>query len=170
LDEIWTPYKAAEELLSVFPVLGRLIAAHVQAAEETEATFMQVRALFFLLEKPITASELARKRRVSLQSASVLVQGLVERGWVTRVTNPKDRRQFLLEVTPEGRARADTAKHQIADYMSQFMNGLTPEEITAAQIFLPALHRVLTQHIEREASDESEEDKEFAAQKEQRSL
>ncbi len=154
MEKPWTPYEAAEELISVFPVIGRLIASHMQ--DEAEATFMQVRALFFLLEKPITASDLARKRKVSLQSASVLVQALVERGWVKRVANPNDRRQFLLEVTPEGLARADAAKHQIASFMTGFMDGLTPEEMAAAQIFLPGLHRVLTQHVREDETDKNE--------------
>jgi DNA-binding MarR family transcriptional regulator len=147
MTETWTSGKTAEELLNVFPIFGRIMAPYVQSGEEAEATFMQVRALFFLLEKPITASELARKRRVSLQSASVLVQGLVERGWVTRIPNPQDRRQFLLEVTPEGLARAQAARDQIASHLAGFLEGLTEDEIAAAQVFLPALQRVLTSHL-----------------------
>lgn len=157
MDEIWTPHRAAEELLNFFNQFRRLMGPHMKSAEDNEATFMQVRALFFLLEKPITASELARKRHVSLQSASVLVQGWVEKGWVKRTPNPNDRRQFLLEVTPEGMAQANAAKQEIADKMANFLEGLTQEELAAAQILLPGLHRLMMKRLE--ASD-IEHDKE----------
>ncbi len=145
MTDVWTPRRVAEELLRVFPSIGRVLSPYVQSADEADMNFMQARALFYLLERPITASDLARKRKVSLQSASVLVQGLVERGWVQRIPNPHDRRQFLLEVTPEGRRRAEETGTFIANYVADHLGGLTAEEMAAAQIFIPALQRVLTE-------------------------
>src|SRR5450432_3338010 len=100
----WTPYAAAKALLEIFPSMGRLISSWMRTSGEEEATMMQIGVLMHIQEQPITTSELAKRRKVSLQSASVLVQALVERGWLTRIPDPNDRRQSLLQVTPEGLA------------------------------------------------------------------
>jgi len=146
MDAPWTTYTLAGELLDVLPQLGRTLAHHAHTINQEKATLQQVKALFLLIEHPLTASMLARKRRVSLQAASTLVQGLVERGWVIRVPDPDDRRKALLEVTPEGLARARLAKDQMLSYLARSLDGLEPEEIAAARVFLPALKRVLMEH------------------------
>jgi DNA-binding MarR family transcriptional regulator len=143
----WTTYALAGELLDVMPLLGRTLAHHARTIDEEKATLMQVRALFFLIEHPLTASKLAKKRGVSLQAASTLVQGLVERGWVIRVPDPHDRRQSLLEVTPEGLARAQLAKDQMVSHLAGSLDGLETEELAAARVFLPALKGVLMKHL-----------------------
>ncbi|HML22286.1 MAG TPA: MarR family transcriptional regulator [Aggregatilinea sp.] len=107
---------------------------------------MQTRALFFLLERPLTTSELARKRKISMQSASVLVQNMVERGWVTRTPDPNDRRRSTLDVTPEGMARAEQAKAYATRYLAELLSDLSPEEISAAEVFLPALKKLIMKH------------------------
>src|SRR3954463_15299063 len=106
MQDGWTPYTAAKSLMEVFPGMGRLMAAWMRASGEEEATMMQIGVLMHLKEQPITTSELAKRRKVSMQSASVLVQGLVEKGWLTRIPDPNDRRQSLLQTTPEGLSRA----------------------------------------------------------------
>lgn len=143
MDDTWTSYNLAEELLKIVPSMGRVMDRYIREMGEEETTIMQVRALFHIMENTATASDLAKKRRVSLQAASNLVQGLVERGWVVRTVDPNDRRQFLLEVTPEGLRRAQTAREQMTAYMAGFLDGLSAEEIAAAQVFLPSLHRLL---------------------------
>ncbi len=147
MDSIWTRTTIAEELLKVFPGLGKTIALHLRESGEEETTMMQISVLHQIQEQPITASELAKKRRVSLQSASVLVQALVERGWIVREPSLSDRRQFILQITEEGLAKASAVKAQIAHYMEGFLEGLSQEEIAAAAIFLPALSRILTEHM-----------------------
>lgn len=163
MDNTWTIALLAEELLKIFPTMGRLIALRLRESGEEETTFMHIGVLHQLQEHCLTASELAKKRRVSLQSASVLIQSMVERGWIVREPSPKDRRQFLLQVTPEGLERAEAAKKQIAQYMEQFLDGLSAEEIEAGHRFLPALSRILTNQMaadnlktERQATAEEE--------------
>lgn len=155
MDDAGTTYTLAEELLEVLPALGRIMFSRVNMIRDGTTTFMQVRVLSFLIENRLTVSDLAKMRRVSLQSASTLVQGLVERGWVTRIPDPNDRRRSLLEVTPEGRAQARLAKEQSSRYLAGFLDGLEPEEIAAGEVFLAALKRLL--HDYMVASDESKD-------------
>ena len=147
MQDEWTPYAAAKSLMEIFPSMGRLMASWMRASGEEDATMMQIGVLMHLKEQPITTSELAKRRKVSLQSASVLVQGLVERGWLTRVPDPNDRRQSLLEVTPEGSARAKALQEQIATKVADVLAELTPDELSAAGVFLPALRRVVASQM-----------------------
>jgi DNA-binding MarR family transcriptional regulator len=123
------------------------MASWMRSSGEEEATMMQIGVLMHLQEQPITASELAKRRKVSLQSASVLVQGLVERGWLTRVPDPNDRRQSLLQVTPEGLARAKALQEQLTHMIANVLTQLTSDELEAAGVFLPALRRVVASQM-----------------------
>lgn len=167
MGNMWSVHTLAEELMRIFPNLGKQIAAHLREAGEEETTMMQVSVLHQLRENQFTASELAKRRRVSLQSASVLVQGMVERGWIVRIPDPSDRRQFLLQTTPEGLAKAEATRNQIINYLTSYLEDLSVDEIAAAQIFLPALSRILTQHM---ATDKTENERQNALQEEQNPL
>ncbi len=105
---------------------------------------IQFRVLSYLTEGPLTLSILAKKRRVSLQSAGELVQGLVERGWIVRIPDPKDRRQSTLHLTDAGRAQYLRAQGAMIRHLVPFLDTLTPAEMSAVQIALPALRRALS--------------------------
>ena len=142
-----TPYRVAQMLLETLPGLGRLIAIQMREAGEEEATMMQIGVLMRIKDGSLTTSDLAKQRKVSLQSASVLVQSMVERGWVTREPDPNDRRQSLLQVTEEGLLRAEAAQKQILELIAERLADFQPEELDAASIFLPALQRVVAARL-----------------------
>lgn len=145
MDSSWTLSTLAAELHELVPLLGRTMFYHAKSSDQL--TLMQGRVLYILSRHPLTVSSLAKKRGVSLQAASALVQSLVERGWVTRVPDPNDRRQSRLEVTPEGIARAQLAKDMMVSRLAESLVGLEPEALSAASVLLPALKRVLTEHL-----------------------
>ncbi len=147
MDKTGSLHKLSEELMRIFPNLGRLIATFLRESGEEETTLMHVSVLHQIRDQALTASDIAKKRRVSLQSASVLVQGMVEKGWIVRVANPNDRRQFILQITPEGIEKAEATRNQIIHYLDGFLADLTPEEIEAGHVFLPALYQILTRQM-----------------------
>lgn len=150
MTESWTTSRVAGALMEVLPLLGRTMHRHAHAVDEERTTLGQVRTLFFLIEYPMTVSILAKKRHVSMQAASALVQGLVERGWVVRVPDPNDRRQSLLKVTPEGLEQAQFAKGLMVTHLAATLDGLQPDELDAAGVFLDGLKRVLSQKLPAE--------------------
>ena len=81
-----------QELLAVLPLLNRIVATEVRREAGEDTTMPQFRVLAHLAPGQLTLSALAKRRRVSLQSMSELVQVLVERGWVVRAPDPADRR------------------------------------------------------------------------------
>jgi DNA-binding MarR family transcriptional regulator len=149
-----TAEETARALLAVLPFINRIMAAELRHEAGEDTTMPQYRVLDYLSAEPLTLSEIARLRRVSLQSAGELVQGLVDRGWITRVPDPTDRRQMKLHLTEAGRQQYLRASNRMLEHLVPFMEMLTDEEIAAVQIALPALRRVLA----REESIEVEKD------------
>ena len=138
----WTPEEATEELVRILPLLNRVIGAEVRAVAGEETTMAQFRVLAQLAEEPRTLSTLARWRRVSLQAMSGVVQGLVERGWVERMPDPRDRRRQLLHLTGHGRAHYTQAQAHILDRLRPLLAALSPDELVAVAQALAALGRV----------------------------
>ena len=141
------------ELLAVLPLLGRIVATEVRREAGEDTTMPQFRVLAHLSAGPLTLSALAKRRRVSLQSMSELVQLLVERGWVAREPDPSDRRQSLLRLTESGRQHYVHASEQATQRLRPLIAQLRPDELAAVRMALPALRRVLTQE-EDDASNE----------------
>ncbi|NNJ10354.1 MarR family transcriptional regulator [Chloroflexales bacterium ZM16-3] len=137
--------EAARALLDTMPLLNRTVAAIVQRDTPDTLTMSQFRALAHLSGGPLTVSDLARRRRVSLASMGELVQALVERGLVERRPDLQDRRQQRLSLSDEGRRRHEDAhalaQAQIAGILAE---RLSPEELAAVCAALPALQRALT--------------------------
>ena len=140
---MWTPEEATRELLAVLPFLNRIVVNELRREMGEDTTMPQFRVLSYLVDGPLSLSELAKLRRVSLQSAGELVQSLVSRGWIERTPNPNDRRQSLLHLTDAGKSQYEKAQYSMMSSLTPLMANLTDTEMAAVQIALPALHRVL---------------------------
>jgi DNA-binding MarR family transcriptional regulator len=149
-----TAEEIAHELLAVLPLINRLMISELRREAGQDTTMPQFRVLSYLADEPLTLSVIARRRRVSLQSAGELVQTLVDRGWIVRVADPNDRRQTLLHLTPLGQQQFELVSSRMLTHLIPLMDNLTSEETKAVQVALPALHRVLA----REAVVEDDTD------------
>ena len=143
--ESWTSEDATRELLAVLPLLNRIVAGEVRREAGEDTTMPQFRVLAHLADGALTLSVLAKRRRVSLQSMSELVQVLVERGWIARTPDPADRRQHMLQLTEPGRAHYERAQDMTVRQLAPLLAQLSAGEMAAVQLALPALHRVLAQ-------------------------
>ena len=154
MSETWDSKIVAEKTLEIMPKMSRIMTVYMTSVTENEATFMQIATLHMLMNRGMTISDLAKKRHVSLQAASKFVQGLVERGWVVRVEDPNDRRRAILEVTEDGQEQESELRHQMINHLSDLMSDLSLEEISAAQIFLSGLNRLIQPyHLEENNND-----------------
>ena len=133
----------ARELLTIIPRLNRIISREMRNEFGDDTTIVQMRVLGELSEGPLTLSNLARKREVSMQAASEHVQSLVTRGWVVRVPDPEDRRQALLHITTEGMERLTEVREHLANRFTPFVERLAPHEADAIYQGLLGLRRSL---------------------------
>jgi DNA-binding MarR family transcriptional regulator len=150
-----TADESAQDLLALLPLLNRMMIAELRQNDSDDTTMPQFRVLSYLAEEPLTLSVIARRRRVSLQSAGELVQALVDRGWVTRVADPNDRRQTLLHLTEAGIQQYELANRRMLTHLIPLMDNLSSEEMAAVQVALHALRRVLAgeQSLEEVVND-----------------
>ena len=96
-----------EELLWENRRLFRALAAAADEALEPLGIQASERALLEFLareRKPVSLSELARKRAVSRQHIHQSLNRLRNPEWVERAPDPADARSLLLSLTDEGRA------------------------------------------------------------------
>jgi DNA-binding MarR family transcriptional regulator len=133
----------AREVLTLVPLLNRLIAHELR----DEATLVQMRVLSLLSDAPLTLSALAKKRHVSLQAASEHVQGLVDRGWVVRVPDEKDRRQYVLHATEEGCRQLEQARQLVINRLLPALDHLSPEQSETIHAGLLMLREILADNV-----------------------
>jgi DNA-binding MarR family transcriptional regulator len=116
-----------------------------------ELTFAQARALIILAaKKELTVSQLARLLGVGNPTASVLIQGLVERGLVTRREHPLDRRQTLISLSKEGAEIGAGRIREREKQWQRWLSRLRDDELADLARGLTALQAVVrdeTAHV-----------------------
>jgi DNA-binding MarR family transcriptional regulator len=151
-----TSRETAHDLLSILPLLNRIMIVELRQEAGDETTMPQFRVLGYLYEAPITVSDVARRRRVSFQSAGELVQGLVERGWITRIPDPNDRRQSMLHLTDTGKQQYERAQGQMLERLSDLLDKLPDEDQAVIRRAMNLLQSVLV--------DEDQDDRDVNSQ------
>jgi len=89
-----------------------------------------------------SAVDMIRGLGVSKQAASQLIDTLVLRGYLTRDTNPNDRRRMTIELTDRGRAAAAAVRSGVQAIDTELARMLTPAELAGLRSGLAALGRI----------------------------
>jgi DNA-binding MarR family transcriptional regulator len=96
----------------------------------------------------ITIGQLVRELRVTKQAAGQLVDTLVLRGYLDRVTDAEDRRKLIVTLTPRGRAAAETQGAARARIDAALAARVGAEDIAATRRALAALIEIGQQERE----------------------
>jgi DNA-binding MarR family transcriptional regulator len=130
----------AQEMVKVIPQVMRTIAAeqHCSGYAIPPAHF---RLLAILASHSCNLSELAVRQVVSLPTMSNSISVLVERGWVKRAPSTDDRRQVLLELTPDGRAVLIGMKNRSEARVAELLGALSPDELAHLSAGLAVLEQ-----------------------------
>lgn len=113
--------------------------------EPERLTIPQFRTLQTLSQiqgKGATNLDLARSISVSPPAMTAMVDGLVERGLVTRSTDPDNRRQVMILLTAAGIERMDETSTIILDRIASGIAQLSDQEVDALAAGLAALDKV----------------------------
>lgn len=137
--------RIAEDLLTVVPLLHRMVASDVRREDGGQASVLQLRLLTALLPTPQSMSALARQLHVSPQAVCDLVHNMLAQGWLTRVPHPHDRRQQLLRITEAGAAACALARERALRQLAPRLHSLSDTELYVLAAALPTLQRVLSQ-------------------------
>jgi DNA-binding MarR family transcriptional regulator len=96
---------------------------------ELDSSFSQVKMLFLLEDGgEHSVKEIAEHLGLSLPAASRAVDGLIQRGYVSRRESATDRRSRLVALTGDGRAVVDRVLRARLQTLEAFADELTPQE------------------------------------------
>lgn len=136
-----------EVALNVIPRLARLVTKVLDADVNPPMTVRQFRILVRLAHGEEPVCSLAAGAGVRAPSMSQAIDGLVARGWVSRVEDVSDRRRKRVGLTSSGRTAFARAEEALASELSALLGGLDPDERRAAATGLAALNRELDRHL-----------------------
>ena len=101
-------------------------------AANVKITLVQAGILFLLQEKDCRAmSELSQHLSLDNSTITGLTDRLEKEGFVRRQANPKDRRIYLIHITPEGIKEVNQAKTVINRVNDEIKADFSTEEIEA---------------------------------------
>jgi DNA-binding MarR family transcriptional regulator len=92
---------------------------------------------------PLTPSELAERERIQRPTATRLLARLEAPGYVTRTSDPQDRRSSLVALTPAGRALLEQTRERKDAYLARRLRTLTGEERATLRRAAEILERML---------------------------
>jgi DNA-binding MarR family transcriptional regulator len=109
----------------------------------SDLTFTQLRALSVLSRKqPQRMSDLAEALAMTPASASALIDRMDQRGFVTRRSDPDDRRTVLVEPSRKGQHILDSMERGSSEHFGRLIEKMTPGERDALATTLRAFLRV----------------------------
>ncbi|WP_284681304.1 MarR family winged helix-turn-helix transcriptional regulator [Sphaerisporangium fuscum] len=125
-------------------VVGALVRRMRAVSPGREVTLSQVSILKRLdREGAHTVADLARLDKITHQSVTVSVAGLVERGLVHRVPDRSDRRRKLLVITDEGRRllaeRRDAGHENLTEAIAARLTAAEQARLSGALVLLRRL-------------------------------
>ncbi len=144
----------ARLLLETLPIVKRGVreATRLQRGPVHEPLTMdQVRLLKILRPEPHSLGELATRHGVTASTMSRSVDILVRRGWVSRMSDPADRRQVILELTDGGRAAHAEMDQRAEDALTVLIEELDDYERDKLFAGMEVLHTLLEHKRAEEA-------------------
>jgi DNA-binding MarR family transcriptional regulator len=137
--------RLSELLAPLWAHLNRKSSAELFAmVDKLDSSFSQVKMLFLLEDgREHAVKEIATHLGLSLPAASRAVDGLIERGWVSRRESAEDRRSRLVALTDEGKAVVERLLRARLKTLEQFAEELTPaERESLSNALLPIVERI----------------------------
>jgi DNA-binding MarR family transcriptional regulator len=134
----------ARRFFEVIPPLLHSVGSELRAVgnEGEFVTMAQFRTMAALQRGPLSLNAVAAIHEVAAPTMSRLISTLVERGWVSRQPDLRDRRQVLLELTDEGQASWQMMCDRSYEHLAELFEELTSDEVASLEIVLNGLWRV----------------------------
>jgi DNA-binding MarR family transcriptional regulator len=110
---------------------------------------VDLRGLDWLTEGPMSATRLAAATGLSAAATTALIDRLEERGFVRRVRHDGDRRQVLVELTDDGRAKTWALYGPLVDSGLTLLGRFADAELAAMRDHLITMRELTDTHRER---------------------
>lgn len=134
-----SPIALSKRLLEVLPPIVQNLRSDARIAVKGQLTLPQFRILGALNRGLQTVGAIAEEQGVAQPTASKMVDGLVKRGLIKRVSSPNDRRQIHLELSKKGISTFQQGKQAVQMRMSLRLKKLSASE---REILAQALNNI----------------------------
>lgn len=101
-----------------------------------------LRCLDWLTDGPMTAGQISEATGLRPAATTALIDRLTHKGFVRRAESPTDRRQVLVEMTDEGRARTWECYGPLVEAGAPLMARLTREQLAMMRDQLVAMREI----------------------------
>jgi DNA-binding MarR family transcriptional regulator len=136
----------AELASQLRPALLRLTRLVRIQRVDMSVTLTQLSAMATLRKNgPMSAGELAACERVQPPSMTKVIANLEERGLVRREVHPTDRRQAVIQITPEGEALLDSERRSRDAWLTRQLATLSAEDRALLQRAIPIMEKLAEQ-------------------------
>ena len=82
-------------------------------------------------EGEVHPKELSEKMAVSTARIARLLNHMEEKSLVTRLPDPGDNRQIIVQLTPDGAKAVEGARREVISYLAKMLESLGPEDARA---------------------------------------
>jgi DNA-binding MarR family transcriptional regulator len=121
--------QCAVDLFTVIPMVTRWLRAEMRHHGQPHLSLSQLRVLHFLHRRTqASLSELADDLDVTRPTMSVMVDRLVQRGWVHRQDDAQERRRIALTLTEAGTAQLEQVYGATLSQISQRLQSLSTDQ------------------------------------------
>jgi DNA-binding MarR family transcriptional regulator len=121
--------RCATLVMETIPLVMRTIGGEMKKRHEAEVSVPQFRALMFIkCHAGVSLSRVAEHLGSTISSASKLVDGLVERGYVKRESGVSDRRRIILALTELGEATLESVHREGVGYLAEILAKVSATE------------------------------------------
>ena len=118
--------ECAAAVLETLPQVMRAIHEKLRRQGNPLLSPPQLRTLAYLHRSPEACLfHVAEHLGVTHPTASVIVERLVRRGLVARITNPEERRRIMLRLTPEGARHLQRARQTTQTWLASTLSQLS---------------------------------------------
>lgn len=133
----------AENVL-MFPLFFRNLVCDPGAKSGFMLINMEIRAVFMLSSSPaLPTSEIGHRLGISKPNMSALLNRLVDKGLVMRMTDVNDRRVVRVEITEKGREWIGKKKRTLRSVIRKNISALSPTDIEALSAALETMKHII---------------------------
>jgi DNA-binding MarR family transcriptional regulator len=121
--------QCAAKIIAVVPLITRVLRAEMRHHGQPRLSLSQLRVLHFLKRKPQSSlSDLADYLDVTRPTMSVMVERLVQRGFVHRIDNENERRRVVLTLTSAGISELEAVYNATLANIADRLEALSGEQ------------------------------------------
>ncbi|MBD2114991.1 MULTISPECIES: MarR family winged helix-turn-helix transcriptional regulator [Cyanophyceae] len=136
--------------MTAVPAVTRFLRAGIRRHGKPQLSLSQLRVLYFLRRRSqASLSEVADYLDVTRPTMSAMVERLVQRGLVNRISDPVERRRIILTLTAEGTAEMERVYDATLQTVAHRLEGLSESQLQQVRAGLEILSSIFEEPEEQ---------------------